>query len=368
MFESLEDRVVLSAAPCELPVAAPIATAEMEIDVSELPPDVFSLHSYPAPQGIYKAIYLDFDGHVTEGTSWNYIQPTIVTPPYDIDGDPTTFSLLEQDRIHEIWQRVSEDFSPFQVDVTTEEPDGNTLKGNGIRVAIGGNSEWYVLRVGGVAFMNSFNDQVDTPTYVFPENLGNGHPRYTAEAASHEVGHTLGLHHDGSPDGEYYRGHNHWAPIMGVGYYKSMVQWDAGEYPGSNNQEDDLAVINQNLLRRPDWVDQAFASEEVHHAGVIEHRDDVDRFFFATSGGPIDLQINTTGGISNLNMIVELTSSDGRSIYNTSVLGRKSLQIVADLEPGEYELSIDGTFGLGTYTDYGSIGQYFIDGTLPELV
>jgi serralysin len=47
--------------------------------------------------------------------------------------------------------------------------------------------------------------------------------KYTAEAISHEVGHTLGLSHDGriTPSEGYYAGHGSgdtgWAPIMGVG-------------------------------------------------------------------------------------------------------------------------------------------------------
>lgn len=51
------------------------------------------------------------------------------------------------------------------------------------------------------------------PAFIFPLNLGS-HPKYVAEAASHEVGHRLGLHHDGPG---YYPGHGNWAPIMGVG-------------------------------------------------------------------------------------------------------------------------------------------------------
>ena len=30
----------------------------------------------------------------------------------------------------------------------------------------------------------------------------------------------------------YYKGHGGWAPIMGVGYYKAVVQWSKGEYLG----------------------------------------------------------------------------------------------------------------------------------------
>lgn len=38
-----------------------------------------------------------------------------------MDADPT-FSPAEKDEIAKIWQRAAEDFSPFDVDVTTQTP------------------------------------------------------------------------------------------------------------------------------------------------------------------------------------------------------------------------------------------------------
>ena len=64
---------------------------------------------------------------------------------------------------------------------------------------------------------------------------------------SHEVGHTLGLSHDGVTGGpEYYEGHNGWASIMGVGYYQELTQWSSGQYSGASNTQDDLAIITGN--------------------------------------------------------------------------------------------------------------------------
>jgi serralysin len=97
----------------------------------------------------------------------------------------------------------------------------------GVRVAIGGSSQdWYSKSgAGGVAYLNSFNNTSLQPTFVFSKNLGNGFPKYVWEAVSHEVGHTLGLNHDGSTTVGYYEGHGDWAPIMGVGYYRPISQW-----------------------------------------------------------------------------------------------------------------------------------------------
>jgi hypothetical protein len=71
------------------------------------------------------------------------------------------------------------------------------------------------------------------------------HHRNIAEAAAHEIGHTLGLSHDGVVGGSgYYSGtaNGLWAPIMGAGYYCSMTQFSKGEYLNANNLEDDMAV------------------------------------------------------------------------------------------------------------------------------
>ncbi len=250
-FESLESRTLLSATVADdrglvgdgvefeidgrvahgipaLPeygFVAPVDTAESAN--APFPLDqTFQLHSRP---GASHTVYLDFDGHVTTGTQWNSFFGNVVTPAYDFDGNPATFGDAELERIQFIWERVVEDFSPFDVDITTEEPSdlGDLTKNGsadsrwGVRVAIGGSSfDWLGAGAGGVALVGSFNDAVDTPTYVFPAQLSNGEEKAVAEATSHEVGHTLGLSHDGDSNFSYYVGHGTgptgWAPIMGV--------------------------------------------------------------------------------------------------------------------------------------------------------
>ena len=73
-----------------------------------------------------------------------------------------------------------------------------------------------------------------------------GSDKIIAEAASHEIGHNLGLSHDGTSTQGYYGGQGAWAPIMGVGYSYSISQWSKGEYFDANNQEDDLQIIQNH--------------------------------------------------------------------------------------------------------------------------
>ncbi|HKR58683.1 MAG TPA: M12 family metallo-peptidase, partial [Pyrinomonadaceae bacterium] len=219
----------------------------------------FLLHSLP---GASKVIYLDFNGHTTTQTPWNTSFPsTITSGSFDLDGNASAFNNAEMDRVQLIWQRVAEDYLPFGVDVTTQDPGVEALRKSdsadgyyGVRVVISP-TNWYNINAGGVAYVGSFNWNTDTPCFVFTGQLGSGHEKYTAEAISHEAGHTLGLLHDGKTDGTaYYQGQGNWASIMGVGYYKNIVQWSKGEYALANNLQNDLAVMTTNygVTFRPD--------------------------------------------------------------------------------------------------------------------
>ena len=118
-------------------------------------------------------IYLDFDGHTTTDTWWNSQyndNKNIVTPAYSADSDTKTFSNSDIDRISKIWQRVAEDYAPFNVDVTTIDP-GNFSGKEGLRVVIGGSSGWYGAKAGGVAYINSWRWSSDTPVFVFEVNF-----------------------------------------------------------------------------------------------------------------------------------------------------------------------------------------------------
>jgi hypothetical protein len=341
----------------------------------------FQLHSLA---GASKVIYLDFDGHVTSGTIWNSNfngGNDIISAPYDFDGSTGSFSDTELSRIQKIWARVAEDFAMYNIDVTTENPGVDALLRSGsgdayygIRVVISPSSSWYG-NAGGVAYIGSFDWGSDTPTFAFSNKLGNGNEKYVAEVISHETGHTLGLVHDGTTSGTtYYSGHGNWAPIMGVGYYKSITQWSKGEYAGANNNEDDLAVmLNNGASYRQDdhgdWIDNAtwISGDTLDASGIIERTEDMDVFGFQTEAGDISLNVDPANLGPNLDILIQVLDDGGNIIDQDEPYNILPASIDLNLPAGTYYILIDGV-GTGDpntgYSDYSSIGQYFISGTL----
>lgn len=344
--------------------------------LSEAPPfpvsDTFNLSSLP---GANFTIYLDFNGHTTTGTRWNtfYNQVSIVTPAYDTDGDVGSFSMAEIEDIQRAWLRVAEDFAPFNINVTTAEPPVSDLIRTdasdtrwGVRV-VSGVDTFDLGGTGGLAFLTSFNDSTDTPAFVFNAGLIG-----VAETISHEVGHTLGLSHDGTSTEEYYPGHGSgvtsWAAIMGAGFLQEgLVQWSQGEYTDADNGEDDLSIItSQNgFSYRVDdhGNDIGFASTVTDGmaSGIVERNTDVDYFQITTSGG--DVIIDPFFESPNLDIRAILYDSSGNQIQTSNPIGALNASFTG-LSAGTYFVSIEGTGEgdiLGTgYSDYGSLGQYTI--------
>ena len=357
--------------------------------------DTFALHSRP---GATKVIYLDFDGHSTIGTDWNFAYGSVETPAYNFEGGAGTFSPNERERIQAIWERVAEDFSPFDVDVTTEDPGVEALRRSGPgdtrwgkRVCIGGRWEdWLNWSAGGVAYLDSFRWSVETPCYVFADTLFNGE-KNIVEAISHEVGHTFGLSHDGTFVDEYYEGQDGpgtpgWAPIMGVGYYLPVTQWSRGEYPNANNPQDDLAIITSaanGVGYRPDDAGNTIASatpaviseNSLSFAGVIERPTDFDVLGFSTGIGSVSFNFDPYLRDPNLDIFAELLDDGGNVLASDNRTSDGIASMAASIVnysitvPGTYYLRVSGV-GAGSpstgYSDYGSIGQYWVSGTIVD--
>lgn len=368
-------------------VAAAPAAVAAPLDLTA----TFLLHSKPGSQ---RVMYLDFNGHTTTGSAWN--AGTIVAPPFDLDGVPASISDVEKERIQYIWQRVADDYAPFDVDVTTEEPTVDALRRTsstdqlyGSRVVITSKSIGVCTSCGGIAYVGVFDWYSSTtpdyyqPAWVLYDALGAGNEKYVAEAISHEAGHHLGLSHDGTATVGYYAGHGSgatgWAPIMGVGYYQALTQWSKGEYPGANNTEDDFLVIQSYgaALKSDDFGNSIANSASlagtvnggvvtVNQTGLIETRTDLDYFGFSSGSGPV--QITLTPGVRspNLDASLELLDAAGNVIASSNPVDTLDASISTTLSAGAYYLKVDGV-GKGDlitgYSDYASVGQYTLSGS-----
>ncbi len=339
--------------------------------------ETFKLHSRPTAT---KVIYLDFDGHTTAGTLWNNSYGTMITPAYDNDGNVAVFGNGELELIQRVWQAVSEDFAPFDVDVTTEDPGVEALRNTGGgddrwggRVVVGPDT-WHFGGAGGIAYIGSFDWDTDTPSFVF-----NSGEVGIIEAASHEVGHMLGLAHDGvNPGVTYYGGHGvgdtSWGPIMGAGYSVAVTHWSRGEYTGANQTQDDLSIIttqNGFSYRLDDHGDDIASATPLAQGGnllagegIIERNIDSDYFSFTTLGGGINLGIIPAPYRPNLDILAELYDDAGNLLTSSNPVNSLEALLTADLAAGTYHVRVQGTGKANPdgYSNYGSLGQYSIRG------
>ena len=370
-----------------------VDSAFADFDPNTVPIRIDEVPSYHSNPDASQTIYLDFNGQRISRTGWNENNDgkTIGAPAYDTDNNPRTFNAAEQHAIKSIWARVSEDFSPFDIDVTTESPSAREFSegSKAIRVLVSSNVDelsgkpWFD-NVGGVAYVGSWNFASDTPVWVFSNMLG-GNEKRVAEAISHEVGHALGLDHDGTTEKEYFGGYGNgstsWAPIMGSGSAKAVTQWSRGEYLEANNAENDLSVIasDSNAIEfRADDHSSTFysptplnsnAQGKIFVSGLISTSTDTDIFVFDIEAGAVDLQVSAPSLGSNLDIQLTLYDHEVNIVGTINPQDSLSAEIDANLPAGRYFLRIDGV-GRGDpksdgYSEYGSIGQYAITGSMP---
>jgi hypothetical protein len=84
------------------------------------PPFSSGLPIYHSKPGSTNVIIVDFDGHAETAASseWGAFD----NAGYNPRGTAGQFDSIEQREIGLVWARMAEDYAPFDVDVTTEEP------------------------------------------------------------------------------------------------------------------------------------------------------------------------------------------------------------------------------------------------------
>jgi hypothetical protein len=326
---------------------------------------VYNLQSFPSSEYV---VYLDFDGQYVVDPYWNGGLPINALPSY-----------LNETEIEQAWRLISEDFRPFNLNITTDSTVFLATPINKRVRVIFTPTDDAAPGWGGYARIGSFPMSEDTPCWVFLSTS-----KYAGECGSHEIGHTLGLYHDGinDPYSEYFAGHGNWAPIMGDGYSRSVVQFSKGEYNGATNiYQDDIAVISSDngfsfktdeSGNMPSQAKQLIynsagtVSPSLNN-GIIEKRDDVDYFYFTTLGGSVQLAANPDPYYPNLDISLTLKDASGNTI-SVSDLEGLTANIDTIVPAGTYFLIVDGV-GYGDpatngYSDYGSLGYYSLAGEI----
>jgi hypothetical protein len=328
------------------------------------------LNSYPSASA---TIFLDFDGHTVNGTSWNSNGPIVCGA-----------SGLNTTQITEVFNRVAEDYRPFNLNITTDSTKFLAAPANKrTRVILTVSSSWYGA-AGGVAFVGSFSWGDNNPCFVFSQLL-NFNVKNISEATSHEAGHTLGLYHQSSYDGncnklsDYYAGQGSgeigWAPIMGVAYYQNFTLWNNGPNSyGCSNYQSDLDIItsatNGFSYRNDDHnnsfadaTSASFSSNQFSLNGVIERNTDHDMFKFTVPANgrfqlnAVPYNVGSGNAGSDLDLQVTLYNAS-QTILNAFNPGTLLSSLVdTTLSAGLYYLKVEGK-GNQYAPAYASLGSY----------
>jgi hypothetical protein len=327
--------------------------------------------SYPSASA---TIFLDFDGHTLNGTSWNTNGPIVCGP-----------SNLTSDQITEIFNRIAEDYRPFNVNITTDSTKYSAAPATRrMRVLFTITNSWYGNNAGGVAYTGSFTWGDNTPCFIFTALL-NYNTKFISEAGAHEAGHTLGLRHQAAYDANcvktsdynygYGSGETSWAPIMGVGYYRNFTTWHNGSNPyGCTNVQNDLSVITSATngfgYRTDDYGDTfnsatnlSFSANQFGVNGLVSTNTDKDLFKFSLSSqqqfklSALPTSVGDGDAGSNLDMAIQLYDASKNLISTYNPEQSLSVSVDTTLDAGDYYMQVNATGN--TYSSgYGSLGSY----------
>jgi len=368
----LQDANEPPASPLLAP-STPLLTASAKVTGKYALSAVPALDSRP---GATAQLVLDFNGDAAY--DWNFgggSYDVPETPAYSIDSDRDTFTDAELNSIREIWSRVAEKYSPFNINVTTVDT-GSLADKKVQKVVIGGNGSWLAQDAGGVGTYGGFAGAASNKVYVFSDKSG-GSAAVVAEAASHEAGHGFGLEHQslynqyGDKDNEYNNGSSSASPIMGFNPSSARKLWWVGRnaWGVTQNDADVIAGSRNGFGYRTDDFGLTAAlladGANLTAGGVIERNGDSDGFVFSTKGtesvgvrvsiaakGPtIDARFEIR---TNVDSGYKLLAKSGTTNLNETLANVK-------LPEGTYRLVVASSNTTSTSKGYGlSLGSYSV--------
>lgn len=280
---------------------------------------------------------------------------------------------LTADEMYHAWAGTAAGYIPYDVNVTTSLSVYNSVPVTNSCVA-------------------KFKDH-DARSHAPMDSWGttNSSTIYTANQKEwyvnvlvHEIGHQLGLDHDGAPHKEYFGGVDEydWNSYMGNTWYGNFLQYSKGQYRDANNFQDDLAVINGYIPYRNSEISSTksivFGSDNEtvnlqDNIGSIEQNIDEDVYEINTTESKvISLKIEPLEYRTMLDVDARLENSKGEVIAQSNVdLARfAEFQNILLEQPGKYKLYIkggaEGTPEWG-FSNYSSVGVYGVSGSIRSL-
>jgi hypothetical protein len=371
------------------------------------------LNSLP---GAPHTLYLDFDGHYE--STWNRTDSNqtytgVTAGEFNIDGT-AGISSSEESAIRKIWETVADDYSPFNVNVTTVAPSGSA---NFLRVVMAGSTSATLRNSAGTVvniptqdvFISSDNGtMVDTSGYAAIGSYTNAEPnvvwvfakymstwgttdsegRYRdlrliiANTASHEAGHAFGLEHHGNYD----TGTSLVTPIMGSNTQGDRSLWSS--YNVGTTSFDTKARLTSLFGARPDEYGDGLSTATQFPMGyspifgvtgsakgVIGTTSDLDLFRLTTSAkntyqitvsapqfGNLDAQLVlyvVRGGGFGYEYLEQVIAIDP-SIPQPSPFSGLGATMTGELPAGSYAI------GVRSHGDYGDIGGFTLTVSIPS--
>jgi hypothetical protein len=341
------------------------------------------------PGATSDTLYLDFDGHASTTDSW----PNYTAEAFDLNNNVSQYSPGERLAIKNTWRVVAEDYSPFNVNVSTVEP-ASLDNGLGFRQIMTSSLPSIINRddgVLGIAFIGSYagGGTTNNVAFTFAGNFGTygsaASGRIVAAAVeignttSHEFGHALGLdHYNSNTPPTSFAGNATRIPnaIMATpdqGISREI--WAAGQADldgVATFAQDDVAVISNATNTfgyrsddypgtSPNGAQPLTASGSTYTAsGIIEQLTDVDFFRFAASGATT-IRVDVDDYVNNLDVELRLINSSGVLLFTadlstsfdailtpTLAAGTYFVEVRSDQQSGEmgqYTLRIDTSIG-----------------------
>lgn len=306
--------------------------------------------------GARTVLMLDFNGGKIQDPLWNGGRT--------IDASSSGYNAQQ---IRTVFDVVAERYSMFNINVTTDVKAylQAPIK-NRMRVML--TTTNFIKGFSGYAFIGSMTRAgtgvfaPNTVSWVFTNMISSA--KNAGEICAHELGHTLGLSHDGTTTTAYYPGHGRWGSVMGSSFGKTVVQWSRGEYNRANNTQDDVSIIantpgvgynsstsvlqpgTSNVISRPTDV-------HVYNVNVVK-------------SGTLNLQA-IPGAYSGVDVVMELKRGNNTLMISNSA-GRNDAFINLPLNQGTYQVQVrptgDGDARVNGYSVYGSLGTYILTGTI----